>query len=304
MRRLILTCLVSLVPLGIAATPALAETKTLQPWWHLRTSTRPTNIEPGTATDEVQQVVVEPGVQEYTLHHSGGGVFSRYIVEVRPYDAELARTATAPEIQEALANEHMYGAGDVEVTNWHEVEGAVVYDVRFIGKLTDLPVELINITPGADVRVTQLALGRPDGEILVSAANVGDASVESLAKGLPVTIKDDVPRGLKVVAIEGDADENISELRRSLFNTQILECSAVTVSCEFNGTPPPAEGEEQREKYPSSIPPFETLQVIVAVNVENPGAKVEGENSAQISGGGAPAARTARPAASAWTRMK
>jgi hypothetical protein len=290
MRRLLLTCLVSLVPLGIAATPAFAETETLQPWWHLRTSTRPTNIEPGTATDEVQQVTVGAGGGTYELNHSGGGVFGRYIVEVRPFNVELAHTATAPEIQVAL--EHFYGPGTVEVTNWQEVAGAVSYDVRFVGRLTDLPVELIQ---SLQAQVRQLALGRPDGEIVVSAANVGDASVESLAKGLPVTIKDDVPKGLQVVAVEGDVDENISELRRSLFNTQILECSAVTVSCEFNGTPPPAEGEERRGAYPSSIPPFETLQMIVAVNVEKPGAKVEGENSAQISGGGAPAASFKRP---------
>jgi hypothetical protein len=283
--------------LAFTAAPAMAETETLQPWWHLRTSTRPANIEPGTATDELQQVVVEPGIQEYKLHEGGSGVFLRYFTEPSGHPGghvELARTATALEIQAALASEEMYGTGDVEVTNWHEVEGAVVYDVRFVGRWTDLPVELININPGedADVRVTQLALGRPDGEILVSAANVGDESVNGVVQ--PVTIRDDVPKGLHVVAIEGDVDENISELRRSYINTQILECSVVTVSCEFNGTPPPAEGEERREAYPSLIPPFETLQMFVAVNVE-PGKNIEGENAAQVTGGGAPAASFKRP---------
>src|ERR1700685_3895546 len=83
---------------ALGSTPASAET--LQPWWHLRTSTRPTNIQPGTATDEVQQVTVAPGVNEYGLGRSGVGVYERYLVGAERTEAqEFTRGESADEIQ-------------------------------------------------------------------------------------------------------------------------------------------------------------------------------------------------------------
>jgi hypothetical protein len=343
MRRLILTCLVSLVPLGIAATPALAETETLQPWWHFRTSTRPSNIQPGTATDEVQQVTLAKGVESYELVGSGAGLFGRPVVEgARARVQEFTSGESAAEIEATLESEEMYGSGDVHVTPattaQQEKEGVISYDVTFVGKLTDLPVEPIHVNAARKegmgteegeqetaVGVKPLALGRPDGEIVLSAANVGDANVnpctevaagtgkytnsvcsEEGAGGVgdfevtrPVTIKDDLPKGLQVVAIEASSNETVETLHFGS-NTEPLECSPVTVSCEFNGKPPPlldgetTKVETLRANYPKFVAPFETIQVAVAVNVE-PGKKIEGASTAQITGGGAPAASFERP---------
>jgi hypothetical protein len=261
------------------------------------------------ASDDLQQVTLEAGVEAYTLHKSAGGLLGRYTEEVFPRSVKLERTASAAEIQAALESENMYGPGTVEVTGLEEVGGVVLYEVRFVGKLTDLPVALIVVAPSESVgvRVKQLALGRPDGEIVVTAANVGDAIASpcsEVAAGTgkymnsvcseegagdfevaqPITIKDALPGGLHVVAIEGDVDES-APLTRFGHKNAPLECSVVTVSCQFTGKPPPFE-EEERESYPKFVAPFETIQVIVAVNVTG---EVKEQNTASVTGGGAPA---------------
>jgi hypothetical protein len=317
--------------LGVSVSAASAET--LQPWWHFRTSTRPANIQPGTATDEVQQVTLEPGVETYELHREGAGLYTRYVVDgARGRGQEFTRGESASEIQATLESEEMYGTGNVEVTEPTEKAGILSYDITFVGSLTDLPVALIGNESQAEaavVRIKQLALGRPDGEIVLTAANVGDADTPFECFAVagtgrfanstctesespvhpphgdfesrltdPVTISDDLPKGLHVVAIEGSVDES-SFPQNFAEKSMPLECSVVAVSCEFNGKPPSVlDGETLiaktlRESYPKFVAPFETIQVIVAVNVE-PGG-VSGQNAALVTGGGAPAASFKRP---------
>jgi hypothetical protein len=293
-----------LATLAFAAASAGAET--LQPWWHLRSSTRPSSIQPGTATDEVQQLTVDAGVETYRLGRSGGGLLGRYTGKEGglPTIVTLPGTASAAEIQAALESPSMYGPGVVEVTDvatpQQQAEGVLSYDVRFVGRLTDLPVAVIGVPEArkdggedrAAVQVKQLVLGRPDGEIVVSVANVGDAIANPEVQ--PVTISDQLPKGLHVLAVEGEVDES-SELVRLEHTSAPLVCSLAAVSCEFNGKPPPAvEIGSYVEAYPKWVSPFETIQVYVAVNVEA-GAKVEGESIAQVTGGGAPAASFKRP---------
>jgi hypothetical protein len=317
--------------LAFAATPASAATETLQPWWHLRTSTRPSNIQPGTATDDVQQVTLVPGVQEYELTASAAGLIGRYFRE-KPstsggWHVVLARTASAAEIEAALEGEYLYGPGDVEVTNRQESGGAVSYDVRFLGKLADLPVQPIQVPVSEEqsVRVKQLVLGRPDGEIVVTATNVGDASalVECVNVGAgngqyltascsgtreepgagefeqrlkqPVSIKDALPPGLHPIAIAGDVGQQAPSLNAA--KTPPLGCSLATLSCEFNGEHPPADEDNPLEfnSYPNSFPPFETIQMLVAVNVTDAAAVTTKENEASVTGAGAPVARSSRP---------
>jgi hypothetical protein len=317
---------------GVSVSAAYAET--LQPWWHLRTSTRPTNIQPGTATDEVQQVTVAAGVESYRFEITGGGLLGLYPGGVNAkFTVTLTPEESAGEIQAALGE--MYGPGNVEVTaRQQNAEGVLSYDVRFVGKLTDLPVGVIEVVEvrrdGEDlaaVRVKQLALGRPDGEIVLTATNAGDASAptecvnvgpghgdfsdsgctiktEQWGEGEfeprlrePVKISDVLPKGLHVVAIEGSVGESAPNFR---FGTKSspLECSPVAVSCEFNGKPLPSlEGTGVTARgasahYPNFVAPFETLQVFVAVNVTG---EVTEQNTAAITGGDAPAASVKRP---------
>jgi hypothetical protein len=291
------TVVAALASLAFLGSASAASGETLSAWWHLRTSTRPSYIQPGTATDEVQRVTVDAGVNTYSLGRSGGGLLGRFTdEEVGSGQVELTRTASVAEIQAALESPEMYGPGVIEVTEvtttQQKAEEVLSYDVRFVGRLTDLPVGLIGVSTeeSAHVQVQQLAQGRPDGEIVLSAANVGDAIANPESR--PITITDDVPRGLHVLAVEGSVDES-GVLLRFAHNNAPLECSVVVVSCEFNGKPPPVvEKIVRQEIYPKFVSPFETIQVIVAVNVEAGG--VSGENTALVAGGGASAVSVKR----------
>jgi hypothetical protein len=306
MRFLKSSCVTSLAAIFVSfllVGSAQAETETRSPWWHLRTATRPTYIQPGTATDEVQQVTVEPSVEKYELEREGIGLFSRheiqgYVLEGKKEEHEVfSREEPIAQIQATLESDPMYGAGDVEVTEattpQQRAEGARSFDVRFIGGLTDLPVNVI-LSENSGVQVKQLALGRSDGEVVLNAVNVGDAIAyaEAGAGGSPIDLSDVLPKGLHAVAIEATVDESANGVPYFGPKTSPLECSVVTVSCEFNGKKPSREEHEVQE-YPKSVPPFLTIQVVVEVNVQAGG--VSGENTAHITGGGAPAASFTRP---------
>jgi hypothetical protein len=284
-RSSILLAVVVVTAVFSGASTAGAET--LTPWWHLRSSSRPTYIQPGTAQDEIQQITVTVG-SEYKLFQSGAGLFNRlFFIEQGSGPAVLRGGESPAEIQEALEVPSQYGPGDVEVTETTTVqqhaEGTQVYDIKFIGELTDLPVNLIEAI-GAGVK--ELSKGRPDGEVVLTATNLGDADANPEA-GL-ITIRDALPAGLRAVAIEGSVDEATSRFGQ---NSQPLECSLGSVSCEFNAQPPPQLGnsESRKRHYPKFVPPYETIQVIVAVNVEGGegGARTGAVNRASIVGGGA-----------------
>ena len=51
--------------------------------------------------------------------------------------------------------------------------------------------------------------GRADGLIVVTAVNLGDASADPAIE--PIVLADKLPSGLKAVAIEGYADEGLSQ---------------------------------------------------------------------------------------------
>jgi hypothetical protein len=262
----------ALVTLG-GVTPAYA----LSPWWHLTSATVPSELQAGQATNEVQEIevaatggevtVVEPVSYEEAL---AGGGFAVLKYSEFPYDA------TQQEAQAAL--ETVYGTGNVEVQGGPgDGTGTKPYVVTFTGKLADQPLPLIMTSfnlgglEGGAV-VTEQAKGSADGELVVTAANLGDSAAEG-AKS-PITITDKLPAGLGAVSVSGKQGNLYEPGTAPACSLQ----SSSLVSCTFTRT----------------IPPYVGAEVTIGV-VVRPGAQSGEEDEASVSGGKAGNVFVTRP---------
>ena len=167
------------------AAPAAAES----PWWTLTSGSRPANLHAGVARNEVQEIKVNA---------TGGDVVAlepaTFAFAVFPYDA------TAAEAQTAL--EGVYGAGDVEVSGGPgDATASKPYVVTFTGALADQSVTPINtefsgiaefLGPYTNLAgtasVTQTVAGKADGQIIVTAENLGDGEIDGAQA--PVVLSD------------------------------------------------------------------------------------------------------------------
>ncbi len=297
------------------------------PWWHLTTGTRPTALGPDRARDEVQQLTVSATDGQFVLESNG------VPVAVAAFDASA----------EALKGdlEGIYGPGNVEVAEGAGDTAEVhSWMVTFVGELADRPVATIQAAPeyfkvfklecsreAADqeekekeeaedvfpncrktVSVTGRTPGRPDGEVVVTAANLGDADVNggcdnvgagngkytseaceeeavAPAKGEfekhTVSIADRLPAGLRVVSIEGIAGEPPGHGG----NRGPVKCptskelkEGASLACTFKGT----------------LPPYDEIEILIGVVVEHEPAPGEA-NEANVAGGEAANASLRRP---------
>ncbi len=279
-----------LTSLAFTAAPAQAE-ETLKPWWHLTSNAQPSYIQPGQAKDEVQRLTVGANEGEYVLGNEGvesnvanqsnGSGYSENT------DAEVGEE---PEkLQEQL--EGLYGAGNVEVTGGPGPGGRnpyEVYEVKFVGRLADRfvnPMLVQSRSLDGTANVKTVVVGRPDGTIVVTATNLGDASASPATQ--PITIKDTLPAGLTAVGIEASADESPA------LEFDGLECALGSLSCTLTQTPPSFLDEYGKAIYKPMVPPSENIQMRIAVDATG---AVSGEsNEAGISGGEAPAATVRAP---------
>jgi hypothetical protein len=272
----------------LTATAASAEA--LSPWWHLTSSTYPSYIQPGQAKDEVQRVTVSATSGKYVLTDEGAG----FLIEGRGANEVFTVGEEPKEVQTTL--ERMYGTGNVEVTG---APGAgsnpyEVYVVKFVGKLAYREVRpMTSESDGlagasAEATVKVIAQGRPDGTIVVTAANLGDAVANVEAQ--PIAIADELPAGLTAIGIEATVDESTY-----VFGTKAppLECALGSLSCAFTGVAPASAEPSAKRHYPASVPPYDHIQMRIAVNVS--GATPVGPNEASVTGGGAPAAKARQP---------
>jgi hypothetical protein len=118
-----------------------------------------------------------------------------------------------------------------------------------------------------------------EGEVVVTAENVGDAATVAKTEGgkaVPIQVVDSLPAGLEAVGIEGTQAKPGGGLTESV----ALSCSPAELSCE------------------TSVPvvPYDQLEVRIEVKVL-PGAANGEANAVSISGGGAPSAHVSRPLA-------
>jgi hypothetical protein len=120
-----------------------------------------------------------------------------------------------------------------------------------------------------ETRPTNLAPGA-EGEIVVTAENFGDASIDG-AK-VPVTVGDVLPAGLEPLAIAGTSTESGGNVMTS------FPCSQVKLTCTFEGV----------------LASYKPIEVRIKVRVSaSPGENQV--NRVSVSGGGAPAVSLSRP---------
>jgi hypothetical protein len=268
-------CLCALVAMAVTLAGGASAALARSPWWHLSSGSRPASVQPGTAKSEVEEVTVS----------ATSGVF--FLVREEPPSGRIFNwEATHEEVQKGL--EEMYGAGNVEVSGGPgDEKGSNPYKITFTGALADHQISLDSkfseelsssglSCEGAagpecmkEARITEKVQGRADGVIVVTAADLGDASVD--AGGAPVRIADTLPAGLKAVSIEGIAGGTGAQ------NAGPVECSLEALVCTFEG----------------SLLPYR--QIEVKIGVLSQGARSGALNTVNVSGGGAPSASIARP---------
>ncbi|MFZ1153381.1 MAG: hypothetical protein WAN93_00605, partial [Solirubrobacteraceae bacterium] len=321
--RLVLAGALAIVSIGLLG---VSSASAAEPWWQLASSSRPANLNPGLARDEVQEVSVKAGgsftltlttatglaistgsnvlthfnasegtfrlgdtvtnageptwVQPNTQITAVGGetlTVSAGVTSSSPIGAELAATettaaipvgASAAELEAALVALPGVDTGDVEVSG---VAGGP-YTVTFQRAFADLPVALMRAGGSASVHVAEVTHGRADGEIALTAENLGDGYLDG--ESVPVTITDDLPPGVQAVGIEGSEPGVEADFSHS----RPISCSLASLSCTFKG----------------SLAPYDELEVRVEVKVL-PNASTTEANRVTASGGNAATASLSRP---------
>jgi hypothetical protein len=250
----------------IAAVPASAASST---WWHLTQTTAPASLPTGTEK-EVQEIVTSPYVPgvgfafEMEVNKTFIGFFG-----TEPY-LTFATELTATNLQHAL--EKAYGSRKVEVTGGPAGKPFYVTTPTRVGK-----IEVKGEVGSAEAKIVS---GAQEGDITITAVNLGDSSVNPSAQ--PVTIADKLPPGLQATAIEGRVGENLVPPTPNEVGLTRLSCTLATLSCTYAG------GE------PKELPPYLPIEVAISV-IPARGLKSGELNEASISGGGIAAATLKRP---------
>ncbi|HXB64238.1 MAG TPA: hypothetical protein VNV42_05105 [Solirubrobacteraceae bacterium] len=256
-----------------AATPAGA----LSSWWKLRSEDRPGNLHAGAATPEVQKLTFK-AVKGDAVVWNPENFFGTFVVV--PYKVSTAELQNDLETrifpgQKALVTG---GAGEytIALTPGRTVPQLEVTDdtgeyLEFVG---GEPLE--GEVPGSEGEVTDtiVANAAPDGQIIATLTNLGDASADGTST--PVTVTDHLPSGLEATAIEGVAGEGGGVGAPANYGP--VECVLQTLTCTFA----------------HKLPPYTQIEVTIGVTVK-PGATTGELNRVGVSGGDTPVASIARP---------
>jgi hypothetical protein len=287
---------------SLPGTPAKAETPS--PWFHLESVASPSHLHSGEARDEVQELAATPGVlagsRGLFIDLSAGGktvgLFTTEEIHTRFGHTE----ASAQNIEKALEGEEFYGPGNVTVTEEPPAPTSPAGSKSFVitvdkqAAVTALQATNIGGEDGGSAEAKVTTKGRPDGQIVVTAANLGEVSAN--AQEAPIEIVDRLPPGLEAKSATGSSLSGGS-------THGAVQCtveSAREVRCTFAGTYEENHsvgGEEgSPEIIPDTIPPYDTIEASIAVDLQ-PGATSGELNEASISGGGAPPALVNQPIA-------
>lgn len=247
-------------------------------WWSMSSNVRPTYLHSGVATDGVQELTVSAEAGDVCVAEpvrlkeieEGTREVSELICALFPFDA------TAEEV-EAQLQKVAFPFRLLHVSELpSKEEHSRSYQITFPGQTMEAMFASgefagehggTNLSGAkAEATSTVVSQGKPDGEIVLTAENVGDANAEGSVT--PVSITDQLPPGLKAVGISAwkakpENDPN---------NQEPVPCVSLT-SCMWRGI----------------VPPFETIEERVAVIVE-PGSTTGALNRGTVSGGeGSPA---------------
>ncbi len=237
---------------------------------------------PGGAVLPAGTTIVAAG--EETLTVSGAAArssegFNVYKLAATETTSPISAGASAAEVEAALRALPGVGVQGVEVTG----AAGGPYKVAFQGPLSEVPIPVMKAGGSATANVSELTRGRPDGEIAVTAENLGDAPLNTEAGA--VTIADVLPPNLQAVSIAG----NEPGIEADFIIPQPLPCSLTALACTFGGTMIGFRREEFKK-----LAPYDQLEMRIAVRVL-PGASAVETNRVSASGGGAPAASLSRP---------
>ena len=248
-------------------------------WWGLTSGSQPTHLQPGVAKNGVQEIVTSREVA-FQLKVNGENVElngNQGVFLTEPFFKEFGEfypKATAANIQKALEGLGSYGPGTVVTGGELEENKPLIVTSPLGESVPKLEVEALLGLPGEKAEAKVLSEGRPDGRIVVTAENMGDASVDG--SGTPVVVEDVLPEHLEAVHAEGSSGEPGGGGRDQ---GKVL-CSVLTphlVRCTYGGV----------------LSPYEQLEVRVGVRAV--GASSGEENSVSVSGGGASAGTLTRP---------
>jgi hypothetical protein len=263
----VLVMVMSLTVLAGSASVAFA----LSPWWHLSSGSRPTYLQAGQGKDEVQEVAVSA---------TEGELFLLVIEGKHEIPAFFKWDATPVEVEKGL--EAIYGAGNVKVSGGPgDEEGTKPYVITWhdqrVAPMIALLSSMFLHCGGAtgtgckgQATVSEVHQGAPDGQIVFTAANLGDTEATGALN--PITIADKLPPGLRAVAIEGKVPTG------AVVESAPAECSLSSLSCSFAG----------------GVPPYDVMEGRISVVVET-GAKTGEVNEVSISGGEVAGASVSRP---------
>jgi hypothetical protein len=252
--------LVLVLPAGARAATA---------WWQLDSLTAPGNLHSGFARSEIQELTVSPSTAfELKVERNSLGFF-----ESEPYPFEALPHATAANVQAALEAEGGYGPGNVLVTG-QGPEGTPPLTVTSVNKDAGVRVPKIRIGEafGGAATARVLSEGRPDGQLRVSAWNMGDTEADG--SSAPVVLRDTLPAGLVAKAVSGHVGGTGNPRGPGGFTEpEAVKCSVVSgslVECVYEG----------------KLPPYEPIEAEIEVEVL-PGAATGETNEVSVSGGGA-----------------
>jgi hypothetical protein len=282
----LLACVIGLACMGgvASAQPACSGCRG---WWSLESSVRPVYLHTGARTSEVQEVeTFSPSIFWLSAGHvpvGGPAAGEETWFMMEPWyslfggGAPHRVMANAAELQHALAALPSYGPATV-VSERSGAFSRTTFTVTTPEPAPALELHTIISESGVEVaaRVTQPGSG--DGQIVVSAANLGDAPIEGVSQ--PLTLTDQLPKGVEAVGYL--AGVGTTPTRGG-------------ASCQLPPqTPKPGE---VVCSYSGSVRPFTEISVTLNVNV-TPGAHPESEpNQVSVSGGGAASASLTREVA-------
>ena len=286
-RVLAVVMLLVLGVLGVGAGSASAQAP--MAWWGLSQRAQPTQIQPGLARDEVQEITVAASAGQVVLTEPESlEATSRCVSDGRPAGECLelikqvcfAYNAEASQVQSRL--EAKFGAGTATVEGGPgDGEGTKPYVVRFEGGLGDQPIPPFVTTEASyfacpqlkgKATARQLVEGRPDGRLIVVAENRGDTAAEGARE--PITVSDTLPPGLKAVSVQAYGAGNGASFNRKSAQISCSEDpgSESTVSCVDGG----------------SLGAYQTVEMVIGVAAQSGAAATE-TNTLGVSGGKATA---------------
>lgn len=228
-------------------------------WWSLTSGTRPAQITPNLAVNEVRLLTVQASSGTYTLK------------EPVSVNAEQAKSSPEPEKEGVNVTklpfnakpseirthlEALYGSENVRVTEL----GAKEFRITFKEGKGDQPVEL---QVSGEATLSTEVRGRSDGEIYLTAENLGTQTVDGSA--VPIHLADVLPPGFKAVSIAATKPSIKGEVLRRV----PIPCDLESLTCTLK----------------EALAPYDQIEMRIAVVADEETALPGSLNAVSVSGG-------------------